>query len=277
MRIDYYSRNVMDRIPLAGCELVQFEYDYTGREVWMVCLDHTAQQEYCLEFHDVLFHSLKSVEDAPSANAVVGIRALEDCVPLEQLRDFQAQKQRKGSEVSSPFLQKDSSLLPVELETTGGIYLIVCISMDFKARRSNKKSETDLLMDLLDDGNSPQIQQKGMELAQAVEYLSIFLRPQESRRLWKNCAIILSRRTDEELSAYVDELFDWAKSADCPGADIIRNRLYKMSPLFLVSAFSRSFAAAKEARDVLWIAALQSFAKERKDFWDLLPENLKVF
>ncbi len=63
--------------------------------------------------------------------------------------------------------------------------------------------DIDEIMEMLDWNQPEEIQKKGRELARQVRTLSVFLRPYydgKSKSLWENCAIILSVRTDEELS-----------------------------------------------------------------------------
>ncbi len=275
MRIDFYTKEKLYDLPLIGCRIVKFQYDYEERRVFIACRGTDPEQECFLEFCGVLFHSLqKSKEGTQSTEKIVEIRILKDCVPLKQLLDFQAERNAEGESYSARLLQANKNVLSIEIKTAGGNYLFICEAVRYRQRRS-AMSETDKLLTMLDCHNPPEVQEKGIELAQNVECLSIFFRPLARRELWENCAKVISKRTDEELSDYTEALFDWAGDRACPGASSIRNRLAEMSPGFLTAPFCCALEKAVSANDFFGSAALQNFARQRNDLWELLPEKMK--
>lgn len=275
MKLDFYSKNEIKKLPIVGCGVARLEYDYEEKKVFLVCKDFNTQREHRFTFCGVLFFSMKSRETISSEKEIFRIDVLEDCIPLKQLREFQLQKQADGKAYASPFLSDDMELLSIHLEMPEKVYLVICTEIEYNTLVSGKRSDIDTLFDCLDRDETPEIQQKGIEMARSVERLSVFLRPQESRRTWKNCAVILSQRTDEELSGYVDELFEWVRDSACPGASIIRGRLSRMAPQFLISAFSRSVIAAREAGDTFRIYSLKTFAEEREELFKMLSKRVQ--
>lgn len=86
----------------------------------------------------------------------------------------------------------------------------------------------DYIMYLLDWNKSISEQEKGMKLAKDIESINVFIQPcnkNYNKNVWSNCAIILSQRTDDELSPYLIELMKWLQDSNWPGFDCIFNRL----------------------------------------------------
>lgn len=91
-----------------------------------------------------------------------------------------------------------------------------------------KLIDIDYIMSLLDWNKSITEQTKGIKLAENIENFNVFLQPcnkNYNKNVWDNCAKILSARTDEELSPYLDELLRWLQDLNWPGALLILDRL----------------------------------------------------
>lgn len=85
---------------------------------------------------------------------------------------------------------------------------------------------------MLSWNNPEEVQKKGLELAAGIKYLGNFFQPfidEESKSLWNNCALILSDKTDEELKHWLLQCFKRFQDMDCPGSEIIAERLRKYS------------------------------------------------
>jgi len=81
---------------------------------------------------------------------------------------------------------------------------------------------------MLDWNNPIDIQLKGRKLAQEIKDFSVFLQPNTpyfNKNIWENCAIILSEKTDIELSLYLQDLLEWIQDLNWPGALCILDRL----------------------------------------------------
>ena len=87
--------------------------------------------------------------------------------------------------------------------------------------------DIDYIMELLDWNNSSEDQLRGIELARNVKCTSAFLQPSApyGKRVWDNCAIILSERSDKELIPYLSSLMEWLRDMNWPGAFCILERL----------------------------------------------------
>lgn len=89
----------------------------------------------------------------------------------------------------------------------------------------------DYIMDLLDWNQSHDEQQRGLELARSVKCISVFLQPgiPYGKKVWDNCAKILSDKNDDEISPYLIELMGWLQDMNWPGAFCILDRLRKFA------------------------------------------------
>ena len=84
------------------------------------------------------------------------------------------------------------------------------------------------IFNMLDWNNPIDIQVKGRNLAQEIKNFSVFLQPNTphfNKNIWENCAAILSKKTDEELSLYLQPLLEWIQDLNWPGALCILYRL----------------------------------------------------
>lgn len=88
----------------------------------------------------------------------------------------------------------------------------------------------DYIMSLIDWNKSINEQADGIKMAEDVENINVFLQPcnkNYNKNVWDNCAKILSKRTDDELSPYLVELLEWLQDLNWPGAFCILYRLQK--------------------------------------------------
>lgn len=118
----------------------------------------------------------------------------------------------------------------------------------------------DHVMDLLDWNNSLEDQSKGLALARKVKNLVVFLQPcdeKHSKNVWENCAIVLSEKSDIELSPYLIELLEWLQDLNWPGVLRILNRLCKYAdrPSYDL-AFDNCIKRAQDLNDNIWISNL---------------------
>lgn len=86
----------------------------------------------------------------------------------------------------------------------------------------------DEVIDMLNENNNLDIQKKGIELAANIHNLKLLCQPEGKISSWKNCAIILSSKKDEELINIIKELLDWIGDFNYPGSHIIYERLIKI-------------------------------------------------
>ena len=113
----------------------------------------------------------------------------------------------------------------------------------------------DYIMELLDWNNSVEEQSHGIILAQNVRCINVFLQPGSpyGKNVWENCAIILSKKADEELNPYLFDLLDWLQDMNWPGAFCILERLQKHSDKKIVSfAVKQRINQARLLKDEIW-------------------------
>ena len=87
----------------------------------------------------------------------------------------------------------------------------------------------DDIFDMLSWENTNEVQTQGISEAKKIKHISVLFRPKESKSIWENCAIVLASKSDDELSKYIVDLFEWLQDMNWPGADIIYDRLKKIS------------------------------------------------
>lgn len=103
--------------------------------------------------------------------------------------------------------------------------------------------------------------EKGMKEADNVKYISIFFQPLESKTLWESCALVISRRTNEELRKFIIKMFEWLKDMNWPGASIIYKRLLKFSFEELEFGFTFCYNVAMQTKDTTWRKVMYDFAQ----------------
>ena len=109
------------------------------------------------------------------------------------------------------------------------------------------------VFEMLNWNNSEEIQQKGIEEASKIKYISILFQPVENKGIWENCARVIAQKSDEVLSTYMIMLFEWLKDANWPGFFVIYNRIKKMKPDNIYPDYSYCIAMAKKQNDESWL------------------------
>ncbi len=88
------------------------------------------------------------------------------------------------------------------------------------------------------------------------------LLPQVRQKCWDNCALIVSKRSDEELAPYFVPLLTWLQDANWPGFFTIFERLRQVHFQKLKPAFCYCVMQAIEQKDEMWLIYLSGFLKE---------------
>lgn len=124
----------------------------------------------------------------------------------------------------------------------------------------------DNIMSLIDWTNNPSEQSDGIKLAEKEKDIAPFIQPcteYYSKNVWDNCAIILSKRSDAELSLYLSDLFAWLQDMNWPGAFCILNRLQKYKNVDTFnSALDICLKKAKSSGEDVWWNNLQMLKKK---------------
>lgn len=132
------------------------------------------------------------------------------------------------------------------------------------------------IFDLLDWNESKERQEEGVRLALQINDLSIFIQPcteKHGKNIWDNCALILSQKTNEELSPYLPKLLEWIQDLNWPGAEQIMERLSRFDPKELVNPFISCYTKAVLDEDIMWICWLKELL-EKSHLTELLPTKI---
>ena len=121
--------------------------------------------------------------------------------------------------------------------------------------------DIDSIMELLDWNRTEEEQALGLKLAREVKCINVFLQPLTpayNKNVWENCAILLSEKSDEELSGHLFQLMEWLQDLNWPGALCILNRLKKWEKdLMFEKTLNDCKKCARAMDDASWEAALQ--------------------
>ena len=136
----------------------------------------------------------------------------------------------------------------------------------------------DEIYDMLSLNKSDEAQAQGIKIAGQVKSLNVFMRPvtqEHGKDIWENCAKVLCEKNNEMLSSgnNLNQLFEWLKDMNLPGAALIEERLHKINGKDKVSVFISSFETAVLTGDSRWAAFLAEFAKDDLELFELLPSG----
>lgn len=124
----------------------------------------------------------------------------------------------------------------------------------------------DYIMSLIDWNKSINEQVDGIKMAKDVENINVFLQPcnkNYNKNVWENCAKILSKRTDDELSPYLVELLEWLQDLNWPGAFCILDRLQKYVDDHSYNlAFNTCLKYAQALEDDVWESNLRMLKRK---------------
>lgn len=116
--------------------------------------------------------------------------------------------------------------------------------------------DIDYIMNMMDWKRPKQVQEKGIELASHVKSIDVFLQPLNplyNKNVWENCAIVISKKTDEELKIYLIPLLEWLQDLTWPGALIILDRLKHYNDVVaLTNAKKICLERALATTDQIW-------------------------
>ena len=112
------------------------------------------------------------------------------------------------------------------------------------------------IMDMLDWHMPSEIQIEGISLARNIKTIIPFIQPltpKHNNIVWENCAVIISEKSDKEITPHLPELLEWLQDMNWPGAFCILNRLKNYSDNnSILSAISLCLEKAKGCNDEIW-------------------------
>lgn len=121
------------------------------------------------------------------------------------------------------------------------------------------------IMDMLDWNQPIEIQKQGIALAKSMNTIVPFIQPltpKYSKNVWDNCALVISCENDEVLKPHLSELLEWLQDMNWPGAEIIYERLLKVTVAEFLDNYELCLASAKNSADKPWEETLEDFWAE---------------
>lgn len=131
-----------------------------------------------------------------------------------------------------------------------------------------KMINIDYIMDLLDWDNSPADQNSGLELAKDIKCINVFIQPGSpyGKRIWDNCAKVLSGKSDKILEPYLIELLEWLQDMNWPGAYCVFDRLRQFADYHVIdTSINICVVKALKLGDQVWEHNLNMLRKDIKD------------
>lgn len=126
--------------------------------------------------------------------------------------------------------------------------------------------DIDYIMSLIDWNKGIDTQLQGIKMAESIENINVFLQPcnkNYNKNVWDNCAKILSKRTDDELSPYLIELLAWLQDLNWPGAYCIFERLQMYADNSSYSlALNTCLKYAQAVNDDVWESNLRMLKRK---------------
>lgn len=129
------------------------------------------------------------------------------------------------------------------------------------------------ILEMLNENNDIQIQEKGIELAKEIKDISLFMLPSMTSAIWKNCAKVIESKSDEELKPYILDLLVWIQDINRSGAFRIYFRLKDMDVNILYPDYIKVVEKCILENDDIWLDWLSGLI-ERESLKDKLPIHL---
>lgn len=121
---------------------------------------------------------------------------------------------------------------------------------------------------LIDWNASAEDNKVGIDMAIKIDNLQFFIQPfteQFNKNIWENCAVILSNKSDSDISPYLKELLFWLQDMNWPGAQRIYDRFlhYENDSLFY-QVYEECEKMAANTTDEIWLENLFSLKRARQ-------------
>jgi len=126
----------------------------------------------------------------------------------------------------------------------------------------------DEVLELLDWNNDIEIQKRGIKIAKNIKNIDVFMQPihnEYSKNVWENCAVVLSKKTDNELNPYLKQLLEWIEDINWPGALIIIERLKQFLDIEKLSIeISKCVNIANVSNNSIWLSSMSELIENKR-------------
>lgn len=106
------------------------------------------------------------------------------------------------------------------------------------------------------------------------KYLGIYIRPQNNKICWKNCAKIFIKVGFPSNSLYINELLIWLQDMNWPGAQEIFDYLSNIHSKDILKYFDIALKNAISTNDEDWVYSLSRLYDKSFSKHDLLDKNI---
>ena len=146
------------------------------------------------------------------------------------------------------------------------------ISVELIDLRTVAPFDIDTIFKMLSWNSSEKEQLRGIDEAKKIEYLSVLFQPIEDKSVWENCAKVISSKSDNELKKYMNNMFEWIKDMNWPGAFDIYARIKRMNVDCIMENYIYAIKIALKYQDINWLDYLSGLI-ENPEVYKLLPEE----
>ena len=263
-----YEKNNSEEVQNKGIELgkkvkffdVFFQPKYpSGKMTWENCARIICDKTND-ELEPYITQMFEWVEDLNWPGALLIFERLVDMAGSDKYEKcknefFQKQKKLDCDYVIDTFLEYEYDFINMKKNKNKKKLI------DSKIQKNNCDIVIDIdkIIEMLDENNSEEVQNKGIELAKRINYLDAFINYKQfefRKNILGNCAKIICSRTDEELKDYIFHLFYYLNDLTIPGALLIFERLKDIKIAYnslYIQAKEITLREAKVLNNIKWI------------------------
>ena len=253
-----------------------FTFDYDNKEIHMSCENIFLKKRCSLCFKEIYYFEGQNCGFWGGGDAIMSIDRI-DVAPYIQKLSSLHKMQNVIREISFDKLQGISWFL-----NSGDECVVICKDIMIEMAELNNvevenTSVLERVVEMISNENTD-IQREGVELGSELRDLVGLIQSAESMgsdAVLRNCARIISMKSDSELTPYIMFLIPWVKDSSKPGADILFERLFNYGDIKVLAYWVEKFVSDEEnEKKACHLAGLAGFLR-RKDLFGSLSEKCK--
>ena len=142
------------------------------------------------------------------------------------------------------------------------------------------ENNIDRILELIAWNQPEEAQRRGIAMAREVKCIKAFFQPachEYGKNVWDNCAVIIYRRSDEELKYYISDMLLWLEDLNWPGAERIQERLKQFREADILAMHLNHWVSALEKLGKTWWVSEIAEVLDNPNLKDYLkPETLQI-